>query len=133
MCMDRLEALTKKLVGELKDISIKQQDHIIYDIEQGTAISFTLKRDDDVHLLDSFLSAGTIFPLHHHDDSAETLILTSGEITVVCDEPGCDTHRQELQVGVPMYIPSGMNHFLHAKKDSWILATLIPPDAGMIK
>ena len=133
--MERLEALTQELVRNLSGISFKQKDHVVYNLEQGTAITFTLTHKPGVmHVLDSFLSAGTIFPLHEHEDSSETLILQEGEVTVICTDESCDQpFRHELKVGVPYFIPSRFGHVLHAKKDSWILATLIPPDAGMLK
>jgi len=131
--MSNFEVLTEKLIANLKDISTEEKGHVVYELEQGTAITFTLKRNAMVHLLDSFLSADTIFPLHHHETSSETLILQSGNVTVICDEPGCEEIRHELKVGIPFFIPEGLNHFLHAKEDSWVLASLIPPDEGMLK
>ncbi len=133
MCMEKLDMITDAIL-QLDSISTKESGgHVIYELEEGNAISFTIKETDDVHVLDSFLSAGTVFPLHEHLESFETLILYKGEITVVCEEPGIDTIHKDLVKGEPFGIPCGMNHFLHAKKDSWILATLIPPDAGMLK
>jgi quercetin dioxygenase-like cupin family protein len=131
--MTRFEILTDRVVESLSDISSSRNGHVVYDLDQGTAISFTLKDTDDVHVIDSFLSAGTIFPLHHHEASSETLTLYSGNITVLCDEPGTDCIRHELQIGVPFFIPDGMNHLLHAKEDSWVLASLIPPDQDILK
>lgn len=132
--METLSALTDKLVTDLRTISHEEKPgYVIYDLEQGEAITFTLKCDKNIHVIDALLTEGTIFPLHQHDESYETLILQSGEVTVLCDEPGCETIRHELKPGQPFMIPSGMKHLLHAKKTSWILATLIPPDNGMFK
>ena len=133
MCDKTFDVLTAKTVESLSDISFREQDHIVYDLEQGTSITFTLHRNNASHVIRAFLSADTIFPLHKHDASAETLILESGNITVICDEPGCEKIRHELQPGVPLWIPEKLNHFLHAKEDSWVLAILIPPDKGMLK
>jgi len=133
MCDKTFEALTEKTVAALSDISFKEQDHVIYDLEQGTCIAFTKLRNLNIHVVHAFMSAGTIFPLHYHDDSAETLILESGNMTVMCDEEGCEQIRHELKPGIPLWLPERLNHFLHAKEDSWILAILIPPDKGMLK
>lgn len=133
MCTKTFAALTERVVESLSDISTREQGHIIYDLDQGSAITFTLHRNANSHVLRAFLSAGTIFPLHNHEASAETLILETGNITVMSDGQGDDQIRQELREGVPMWIPEKLNHFLHAKEDSWILAILIPPDQGMLK
>lgn len=132
MCEKTFDVLTHMAIESLKHISVKETDHVVYDLEQGSAIAFTLKENVNVQVLDSFMSKGTIFPLHHHVASSETLILEAGAVTVVCDDPDCPEHRAELKAGMPLTIPCKMNHFLHAKEDSWILAILVPPDKGMI-
>lgn len=124
--------LTQLAIESLKHISVKESDHVIYELEQGSSISFTLKENQYIQVIDSFLSKGTIFPLHKHLAAAETFILERGAVTVICDNPGCDTNREELTPGVPLTIPCKMNHFLHANEDSWVLAILIPPDKGLI-
>lgn len=133
MCDKTFEALTERVVESLSDISIKEQDHVVYELEQGTSITFTIHRNSHSHVLRGFLSSGTIFPLHHHEASAETMILESGKITVMSDGQGDNNIRQELREGVPMWIPENVNHFMHAKEDSWFIAILIPPDQGMLK
>lgn len=133
MCDPVFEALTARVVDSLSDISIKEQDHVVYDLDQGTAISFTLHRNNDAHIIRMFLSSGTIFPLHKHDTSAETLIMESGKLTVMSDGQGEDNIRQELREGVPMWVPEKLNHFMTANEDSWLIAILIPPDQGMLK
>lgn len=132
--MERLEALAEKVLGDWKDIShIEKPGYIVYDLEQGEAVSFTLKDRPYVHVLDTLITADTIFPLHGHAQSFETLILQKGEVSIVCDEPGCTPIHHEMIRGEPFGIPKGISHFIHAKKTSWILATLIPPDADMLK
>lgn len=131
--MKELDMMTDALVNQLSSISHKEPDgHIEYDLEQGNAITFTLKKNKHIEVLDALLTEGTIFPLHEHKISFECMLMyNDGDVTVICDEPGCEPIRKKLVRGEPFGVPAGINHFLHAKKTSWILATLVPPDAGM--
>lgn len=133
MCMKDVDIYTDALINELGSISRKEADgHVEYDLEQGHVITWTLKKNQYIEVIDALLTEDTIFPLHEHDLSFETMVMyTDGDVTVVCDEPGCEPMHKKLVKGEPFGVPPGVNHFLHAKKSSWILATLIPPDAGM--
>jgi len=131
MCESSFEVLTQMAIASLKHISVKETDHIVYSLEQGSAISFTLLSNPEIQVLHSFLSKDTIFPLHHHETSTETLFLESGNVSVVCDDCDKVPSKIELMPGDSITIKINTNHFLHAKKDSWILAILIPPDKGI--
>jgi len=130
--MERFEELTDQLVRHLSDIPATKDDHVTsYEVEQGTSITFDLKRTADVDVIDSFLSEDTLFPLHAHKVSKEILILYKGAITVLCDDEGVEPIRHELRKGVPFFIPETTKHLLHATEDSWVLAILIPQETEL--
>jgi len=95
-----------------------------YKVDQGFAMSMTLKYNDEVAVAQSFLSAGTIFPYHNHENSAEVLIVYSGEVTVVTEN-----ERYVLKAGDSLRICQGCGHLLSAKMDVKIIAITIPPDS----
>ena len=129
--MCRLEAITKELI-RFDEISKRGADHTIYDLEQGTSISFDLHRDEEVDIFKSYLSKGAIFPLHCHEFSDETFTLISGKVTVICDEDGIENHH-ELELGVPFTVKRCVNHFLSVGEESWLIVMVIPPDVSMLK
>jgi quercetin dioxygenase-like cupin family protein len=95
-----------------------------FHLEEGTAIGWTVYRDDYIHVIRAFLSKGAVFPLHEHQLSAENLILYKGAIDVYCGDDEC----YELEVGKALHLEAGRNHKLVSLVDSWVMTTLIPPD-----
>ena len=122
--MTKLNALTETLV-QLETIIGKPYDGVVeYELEQGTAFSSQLKNNKQVAVVQSFLSAGTIFPYHNHEASQEVLVVYQGVVTVISDEG-----KTELNPGDSLHICKGCGHMLHAKTDVKIIAITIPRDS----
>lgn len=121
--MDRLKELTQLL--DLSTISSDDKSGLReYKLDQGTAFAIALKHNNDVAVVQSFMSAGSIFPYHEHVKSNEILVVYSGTVIVVTDED-----RFELSPGDSIAICAGCGHMLHAITDVKIIAITIPPDA----
>ena len=130
---DSLDILTQKLITDLSRISSHQKGHVEYELEQGEALAWTLKSNKHIHVMDSFIEAGTMFPLHRHEGSAEIIVLYKGDISLVCEGCEQEAKHEQLKIGIPVYIPADMNHFIHARENSWVIAITIPPDSNMLK
>jgi quercetin dioxygenase-like cupin family protein len=122
--MDRLRALTQTLTDMSSIVVPTGNGMQEYKVEQGFAMAMSLKHNEEVAVAQSFLSKGTVFPYHNHENSEEVLIVYSGEVTVVTEN---DKHT--LTPGDSLHICQGCGHLLHAKTDVKIIAITIPPDA----
>ena len=130
--MDTLEKLTREIV-EFPDFSVRDSmtSSTFYKLERGSAMSFDIYRSNELDVLRTYFSEDAIFPFHSHE-SDETLTLIQGEVTILIDD-GANENRIEMKVGEPVHIKARDKHLLHSKKESWILAVIIPPDEKMLK
>ena len=101
-----------------------------FNLDQGTAIGWLLFRDDYIHVIRSYMSAGAVFPLHEHEFSVEAITLYRGAVDIMVAD-GLKPRRVTLEVGKPFYMEKAVEHKLLAHEDSWMLATLIPPDPNL--
>ena len=122
--MDRLRALTQSLTDIGSIVVTTGNGMQEYKVEKGFAMAMSLKHNDEVAVAQSFLSKGTIFPYHNHDNSEEVLVVYSGEVTVVTDEG-----KYTMKPGDSLHICQGCGHLLHAITDVKIIAITIPPDS----
>jgi len=121
--MDKLRALTESLI-DMESIVVPTGNGMQeYKVEKGFAMAMSLKNNDEVAVAQSFLSKGTVFPYHNHDNSEEVLVVYSGEVTVVTEED-----KFTLKPGCSLHICRGCGHLLHAITDVKIIAITIPPD-----
>lgn len=130
--MREVNLLTDRLlqIGDISSavIGSGQGAYREFELETGTAIGWTLFKNDNVHCMRAFLSQGTIFPLHEHQLSAETIILYKGSLEIHCGDVDCDPVKIIMAKGKPVYLEAAENHKLIALADSWVITTLIPPD-----
>jgi quercetin dioxygenase-like cupin family protein len=124
--MTKLEVLTRQLQN-IAAISTKVDGCTIHKLEQGTSMAFDILRNEYGDVFNSFLSNGTIFPLHEHPESDEIFILLNGKITVIYDT-GEEVSQHKLQIGRPLLILKGTKHLLKVNEDSWIISVIMPPD-----
>jgi quercetin dioxygenase-like cupin family protein len=124
--IEELEALTQAVINAGSvDIPFHKDDGMqTYDLEQGTAMAFKLLKKPEIAVADSFLSKGTIFPLHNHDISIEVLFLYKGKVTLITEKIG----RKTLKPGDFISITKGDGHALLVKEDSWIVAITMPAE-----
>lgn len=101
-----------------------------FQLEHGTAIGWLLFRDDRVHVIRSYMSSGSVFPLHEHAISTEVIILYRGAVDILVADD-LKPRKVTMEIGKPFYLEKGIEHKLLAKEDSWMIATLIPPDANL--
>lgn len=121
--MEKLRALTETLI-DMDSIAVPKSNGLKeYRVKQGYAMAMVLKSNHEISVAQAFMSKGTIFPYHNHDNSEEVLIVYSGEVTVVTED---DKHT--LKPGGSIHICRGCGHLLHAITDVKIIAITIPPD-----
>jgi mannose-6-phosphate isomerase-like protein (cupin superfamily) len=122
-----LQAL-RALIPNLPQIVADRQCGVVeYVVEQGTCIGICLFKpaDSNIAVQRSFLSAGTIFTKHQHEDMHETLILYQGQAIVHMPDGSVD-----LQHGVPHYVPPGTSHDFTAVTDCWVIGITQPGSKG---
>jgi len=125
--MERLKQLTEQLIN-LKDITEDSVNGLReYKVKQGNAFATALKHNREVAVAQAFMSAGTIFPYHVHENATEVIVVYSGKVTIVTDES-----RSVLTVGDSIHICAGCGHTLHAITDTKVIAITIPPDADAL-
>jgi quercetin dioxygenase-like cupin family protein len=130
--MKAVDRLTDELIsmdyGFVNEYSPK-----VFKLKEGIVVSYRLYKDENLHCIRSYLSKGAIFPPHEHKEPTdETLILYSGKMSVIIDDPEISEGKSiDMIIGKPYFFRAGDIHMLHAKEESWILSTLIPPDKNI--
>lgn len=99
-----------------------------YKLEHGTLMGWSLLKNDKIECIRAYMSEGTVFPLHEHEFSAETMILYSGAVKVSCEGENCETELHSMEIGIPFHVEAGKCHKLYADEESRMIAIFIPPD-----
>jgi len=121
--MPELRNLTEKLSFSSKETyspSIRQNTMI-----KGTSLSFGLLNEPAISCAKVFMSAGSMSPLHAHDET-EMFLVYKGIMEVTVAE---QVHI--LNVGDCLEIDPGVEHeVLIPEGDCWLLAITIPQTTG---
>lgn len=125
MCgIDDLRKITKELPS-LDQILSNNMSMVEYRVEQGTCYGFPTYRDDRISIQRMFLSQGTVFPRHSHDESIEFYIVYKGNIEHFIYNTG---EKINLVPSSCMKIAPKVEHSLTALEDSELVVIKIPPD-----
>lgn len=83
MCMERLEELTNQIVA-LGDVESRvNSNRVDFELQSGISYAVNLLTNNDVHVSNMFIGAGTKFPYHLHDDAIEYLVIFNGELVFI--------------------------------------------------
>ena len=128
--LDKLEELTEKLPGipKLTDLVVSDnpsKHSIIYNVEKGTSFGFALLSRKDVAVMELFVSKGTSWPPHVHNEEKEWGLVYKGKLSVVVEDK-----KVILQPGDCIIFEKGKIHSSEALEDTWLIAVSIPRIEG---
>jgi len=127
--LDQLKLLTPLLpeIPNLVDLISIPDTIINYNIPNGTSLGFKLLFEDKVAVQKHFLSLGSKFPTHLHENSIECLIVYEGKLKVTIDN---EEIVKVLTPGESINIPKNSTHKVQALEDTWLIGVIIPKEDG---
>jgi quercetin dioxygenase-like cupin family protein len=117
--LEILKEITHKLPSLADFVILRKNKVIDYEIEGGHCVGVSLLNNSKVAIQDSFMKAGTLFPLHAHD-VIEIIVVYDGEAECVSDSV---TH---LTKGDVIKFEVNSLHTCKAITDSHIIGITIP-------
>jgi len=119
--LPKLRDLTHNLPSFPKETGQKFEGFKQHEMEHGTSLSWNLLNQSEISCGRWFLSAGSRFPIHVHNER-EWLIIYKGSLFVKIGEN--DEYR--LTPGMSCTIEPKIPHFSRTIEDCWYLAIVIP-------
>lgn len=117
--LDILRDLTPTL-AQFPPVVIEKNNYVEWQVKNGKCFAWSLLHEPSISICRSFLSKGTIFPKHKHEER-EWLIVYEGKLTVyILDD--CI----ELFVGQSTIIEPDIEHSIMADEDTMVLGVTIP-------
>lgn len=120
-------AYLRELTEQLPDLSAMIKEGggkvIEYDVV-GTCIGFCLHKEAGVAVQRVFMSKGTTFNEHVHDES-EVMTVYKGKLVFDCKKGFV-----EVEAGQSISFVPGEYHSAEAAQDTWLIATTVPADPG---
>lgn len=114
-----LRELTHQMT--LQDVvRTKGSDWVRYDVEHGNCIGVGLLHERSVAVQKSFMSKGTVFPKHIHDET-ELLVVYEGAIEV---------DGRQYSVSEVVRFHNGQEHTVKALEDTWLIGIIIPASSA---
>lgn len=101
------------------------RSYVEYEVEDGTSIGFGLLNQKEVAVQKLFLSKGTNFPSHKHDEEKEIGIVFQGKLSVTING-----ESRILGVGDVVQFDKNCCHSGKAIEDTWLIAVSIPRIEG---
>lgn len=95
-----------------------------YDTGEGTILGFPLYNTPRVAVQRHFLSAGTVFGSHTHEEK-EWIMVYEGELMITIEE-----EEETLSLSDYVCIDIGLKHSLRAVVDTWLICVSIPAAKG---
>lgn len=123
----QLKKLTDSLppiptIGDFSSFD-KSNNFITYDLDLGTAFGFSLLSEPEIVVQKAFLSVGTSFPLHTHNESIEYILPYKGKIKATFPD-----REQEIVCtnNEPLCIKAKEPHKIFALQDTWLILIIVP-------
>ena len=128
--LDKLKELTEDLpaipkLSDLVDVDNSAKHSTIYKVDKGTSFGISLLSRAEVAVQELFVSKGTTFPEHVHEDEMEWGIIYKGEMLV-----NIDGKEESFKAGDCIAFNKGSIHSSLAIEDSWLIAIAIPKIDG---
>lgn len=124
--LDILELKRKtEQLPDLSSLIVSVNNGVIqYDAGEGTILGFPLFNTPKVAVQRHFLSSGTVFGNHIHEQR-EWILVYEGELRV-----HVDNKEERLSVAECVFIDVGKEHSLEAIADTWLICVSIPAAKG---
>jgi hypothetical protein len=119
--LEKIEELEQKLPPFpeiINDTDIECKEYVVIN---GTCLAWDLMWIEDVSVSKWFLSKGTKFPEHAHNEK-EIIIVYKGEL-IIYYEDGCTATGKRGDV---IQHKAGRIHWAEAKEDTWMIIVSIP-------
>jgi quercetin dioxygenase-like cupin family protein len=119
-----LKAKTEQL-PDLASLVLSVNNGVIeYDAAEGTILGFPLFHTPKVAVQRHFLSSGTVFGNHTHEQR-EWLLVYDGELKVQVEDK-----EERLSVAECVFVDAAQEHSLEAIRDTWLICVSIPAAEG---
>ena len=119
-----LKAKTEKL-PDLSSLILSTNDGVIrYDAGEGTILGFPLFNAPQVAVQRHFLSSGTVFGNHTHEQREWVLVYEGELVARIADK------EERLSIADAVCIDVGQEHSLEAITDTWLICVSIPAAEG---
>lgn len=105
-------------------VNERRAKFIEYDVGAGTCFGIGLLKRDDVAVQQAFMSSGTRFPTHQHDE-IEYLIVHHGRLVV-----WVGGNQKDIGFGMSVRFNPGEPHTVEAQEDTWMIALTLPAASG---
>ena len=112
-----------------KSLKADRKSHIEIKLNGGSSILLGQNFSERCQLIPAFSFAGSVFPEHDHEASAEVLVVVSGRLKVIFVD---DKPDEVLTAGDAILIPKGVKHTIKYLEDTRIWAVLCPPDKDLM-
>lgn len=122
--LKKLKELTPRLGQLTLGHNNPGKNFIEYDVENGTCIGFGLHNEDAVAVQRTFMSKGTSFPEHSHEEW-ELFLVYHGHTKVKYNNTEVDLKKTEYLEFKP-----NEPHSAYACEDTWFIAVSIPSGEG---
>lgn len=110
----------KEFKLELFDSNDISQKHVVYDVEGGVCHSYSLFSSPEISVARTFISEGSIFPEHLHEETEYILIFSGSALIRV------DGKEKILRPGKCTVHEPNVPHWAKALEDTWFIAISIP-------
>jgi len=138
--MEESEHIKKleEMIPKLDNLVVVNSPTVEYDVEKGTAFGINLFNIPEIAVQRVFMSKGTVFPEHKHDECEYVLVYKgSVKLHIEEDKPhicvsGKSVSDKTAILGVAdgFYVAPGVAHAGEALEDTWMMSIAIPSGKG---
>ena len=98
-----------------------------YETNDGTCLGFPLYKNKKVAVQRTFLTNGTEFPKHVHDEETEIIIIFQGKgNAIIYNDDSSIKEEQIIGEGDCFRIEKGTYHSWYMLEDTWLIGITIP-------
>lgn len=119
--IEKLKEITPQLPKFPQSISNPYNTCIEYKVLEGTCLAWDLLWIEDISVSKWFLSNGTKFPKHSHNEK-EIIIVYKGHLEIYYE----DGNEATLKSSNVIHHQPNTIHWAEAKKDTWMIIIMIP-------
>ena len=122
--LEKLRTLTKELptIPKLGDFMGEDRSSVLkYEIPDGICISYALFSSPEISVARTFVTSGSKFPEHQHEETEYALIFSGSAMVSINNK-----EERLLKVGEVIVIEPNVPHVSRALEDTWFIAITIP-------
>ena len=120
----KLESLVPKLSDMVLNVCDRNH-HVEYNVENGFCIGFPLLNNDKIAIQRAFISKGTYFGEHKHEDSVEIFVIFKGEFKLLVGD-----NEEILEIGDCARVEKNTLHDGYAIDNTEMICITVPSEEG---